>query len=117
MQKVSEIHDTEVIPPPGGKVARGTDHPGVWTMGTGAVLEVVEGRVAVVTAVTAVTAVEVGAAGVVPRLIGSCNPTCRVAAADALQAVADSTRVAVAIQATIRLRPTLSPSLTGNIRR
>jgi hypothetical protein len=108
MQKVSEIHDTEVNPPPGGKVARGTDHPGASTMGTGAVVEVVEGGMVVVVVV---------ATGVVPRMMGSCNPTCRVAAPDVLQAVATSTRVAVAIQATIRLRPTLSPSLTGNIRR
>jgi hypothetical protein len=110
MQKVSEIHDTEVNPPPGGKVARGTDHPGASTMGTGAVVEVVEGGMVVVVVVVVVVAT-----GVVPRMMGSCNPTCRVAAPDALQAVATSTRVAVAIQATIRLRPTLSPSLTGNI--
>ena len=108
MQKVSEIHETDVNPPPGGNVARGTDHPAVLTMGTGAVVGVVEARM-----VEAV--VEVGATGVVPRVIGSCNPTCRVTAADALQAVAASTRVAVAVQATIRLKPTLSP-LTGRQR-
>jgi hypothetical protein len=114
MQKVSEIHDTEVNPPPGGKVARGTDHPGASTMGTGAVVEVVK-VVEVVEGGMVVVVVVVVATGGVPRIIGSCNPTCRVAAPDALQAVATNTRVAAAIQATIRLRPTLSPSLTGNI--
>jgi hypothetical protein len=98
MQKVSEMHDTEVNPPPGGSVASGTLQPGAGTMVVGTVVGgavVGGGRVVVV--------VEAGAA---PRVIGSCRPTGRVNAAGELevpQAAAVRTRAPVATNATIRL--------------
>jgi hypothetical protein len=106
MQKVSEMQDTEVNPPPGGRVASGTDQPGAGVMDTGAVTggTVVAGGKVVVD-VVAVT-------GVVSRAMGSCNPTGRLAATGELaepQAAAASTRVPVVTNATIRLWRNLPP--------
>jgi hypothetical protein len=106
MQKVSEMHDTEVNPPPGGRVARGTDQPGAGTMvvGTDVVgAVVVGGRVVVVVVVVVVES----------RSIGSCRPTGRVNAAGELvvpQAVATRIRAPVATHATIRLWRTPPPN-------
>jgi hypothetical protein len=106
MQKVSEMHDTEVNPPPGGRVARGTDQPGAGTMvvGTAVVggVVVVGGRVIVVVV-----------AGAESRLIGSWSPTDRVNATgepEVPQADTARTRPPVATNATIRLWRTPPPN-------
>jgi hypothetical protein len=49
------MHDTEVNPLPGGRVASGTDQPGAWTMAAGTEVEgakvVAGGKVVVVVVV------------------------------------------------------------------
>jgi hypothetical protein len=106
MQKVSEMHDTEVNPPPGGRVARGTDQPGAGTMAVGTAVVggvVVGGGRGVVVVVPA---------GAVSRVMGSWSPIDRVNAAgepEVPQADAAATRAPVAINATIRLWRTPPP--------
>jgi hypothetical protein len=46
-QKVSEMHDSEVNPPPGGSVVRDPVHPGARATGATTVVGVAEGRVVV----------------------------------------------------------------------
>ena len=103
------MQDTEVNPPPGGRVASGTDQPGAGVMDAGAV---VGGTVVAGGKVVVVVGVEVAGAGVVSRAMGSCNPTGRLAATGELavpQAAATSTRDPVATNATIRLWRNLPP--------
>jgi len=46
--RVSEMHDSEVNPPPGGRLVRDPVHPGAWTTGATTVVGVADGRVVVV---------------------------------------------------------------------
>ena len=65
-QKVSEMHETEVKPPPGGRVVRGMLHPGMRGAGTGTVVGTAEG-VGVVVDVAGTTLVVGRGAGSVAR--------------------------------------------------
>jgi hypothetical protein len=106
MQKVSEMHDTEVNPPPGDSVASGTDQPGAAAMATGT--DAVGGTV--VAGGKEVVVVVVG--GDASGLMGSWSPTDRLAATGVVevpQAAAATMRAPVATNATIRLWRNLPP--------
>ncbi len=60
MQKVSDRHESEVNPPPGGRVVSGVVHPGACTTGAGTVVGTADGRAVVVAGAVVVVLPDAG---------------------------------------------------------